>query len=403
MEIKNFRIEPKGRLTTACATVVWEDSGRKQEDVYFGTTGEFAGDLTAAPEAFLLGCALPAVFLGEKRIKINGEICSSLKQGIETNLQTFRKWYGPQYQPIPIEAPPRKSSLKNCKNRAALFLSGGIDSLYSLRINRLKVPFENTLSVKDCFVVHGFDIGYEDGRPEDDIVFERALRSLKSITDDAKTSLISVYTNIRRLHNDLHFWEKCFHGAALAAVAHCFTSRINRVTIASSHAPENLEPWGSHPKIDSNYSSRDFYVIHDELFPRFKKTKVVADWDVALDNLRVCTSNKEDLLNCGKCRKCLRTKVQLLALGKLAASKAFVMKEIPLEDFRGVVKSTSHEDFEIHYLGIVNDLQRQGRHDIADIIMEDTGWKSNIRRWDAAYLNGCLTQGWGLIRRLTLP
>lgn len=86
-------------------------------------------------------------------------------------------------------------------------------------------------------------------------------------------------------------------------------------------------PFGSHPLLDPNYSSCDLQIRHDGiLLSRLDKTRLVAEWDVALENLRVCNNQnriKPGALNCGQCEKCLRTKLALLALGKLDKTRAF--------------------------------------------------------------------------------
>lgn len=259
---------------------------------------------------------------GEKRIFIDAEICPELRNGMLTAMSWIRQWYGPELRLVRIEAktqtrlPTRRTSA-----RAGLFLSGGIDSLSSLRSNRLNFPLEHPGSFKDGLLIHGIEKG------KDLELYKHVFSSLSEIAQDAKLNLIPVYTNVRQLDDDNVFWGDQFLGAALSAVAHAFSRRLNAASIPATYDLRNLVANGSHPLLDPNYSSSDLQIRHDGiLLSRLSKTELVADWDVALQNVRVCNNPKKLMpgaLNCGQCEKCLRTKLALLALGKLDKTRAF--------------------------------------------------------------------------------
>jgi hypothetical protein len=57
-------------------------------------------------------------------------------------------------------------------------------------------------------------------------------------------------------------------------------------------------------------------VVHDGgRFSRLEKVRDLVNWPTALGALRVCPAQLEDGGNCGKCEKCLRTRLELLAAG----------------------------------------------------------------------------------------
>jgi len=393
VEIKNIREETRDGLSRAVATVVWEDVDKASLDIYFETSDEFRDDLVVNPNAFLVGCCLPAMYLGEKRIKIEGEVCSILHKGIVTNIQTFRKWYGSQYRPIQIDANIKASSTStNRRNRAGLFFSGGVDSIFSLRNNRLTYPLNHPSSIKDCFLVHGFDIYHDENSEKKFDIFDRAMKSAAEVAKEAQVNLIPVFTNVRHLYSDVDFWIKWFHGAALSSVAHCFTSRISMMYIASTDSPRNLQPWGSHPSLDRNYSSLDLKIIHDKLSARIEKIKIIADWDIALQNLRVCTINHDKFLNCGRCIKCIKTMAMLLAIGKLKYAEAFPIHDLSPQELKRAFRHQNQIDFKINYLALVDLLEAQKRYDLARAILDDAGAKGNIRRFDEQCLGGKLAK-----------
>jgi hypothetical protein len=213
--------------------------------------------------------------------------------------------------------------------RTGMFMSGGMDSLAALRLNRLNYPESHPGFIKDSFFLHGFDIGGVVERGMKYHVFERAKDAINQITSDAKVKLIPVYTNIRHLCDERDLWLDSFFGAVLASIAHTFSKRMNMVFIGSSYDIPNLHSCGSHPLLDPEYSSYDMRIRHrDYELSRLEKIKIVSKWDVAFQNFRVCLANVPDRLNCGKCEKCVRTMTELTALGLLPKTKAFVENEI---------------------------------------------------------------------------
>ena len=55
--------------------------------------------------------------------------------------------------------------------------------------------------------------------------------------------------------------------------------------------------------------------IHEQ-----KKVNEISEWKVGVENLRVCWQGVLNDRNCGKCEKCIRTKLNFLACGNLIPS-----------------------------------------------------------------------------------
>jgi hypothetical protein len=161
---------------------------------------------------------------------------------------------------VQIDAASSGIILCSTAANAACFLSGGVDSLATLRINRRDYPLDHPYAVKDCLIVHGFDIGGREGPGDEAAYFARVLAAATPVAQDAGVNLIPVFTNLRHLDDDVTFWMYEFHGAALAAVAHALSRRIGRVYIAGTMHVPYLEPWGSHPALDPNYSTIDLRI-----------------------------------------------------------------------------------------------------------------------------------------------
>ncbi|MDL2121671.1 MAG: hypothetical protein LWX51_01020 [Deltaproteobacteria bacterium] len=409
MRIETLRSEGNGTRARVAATVTWEDCDRPVQEVYFETEADFSDSLSCNPHAFLVGCILPALNNREKRLFIDAEICPELRDGLFTAMSWIRHWYyEPNRELVSIEAKARSTLPATTRpQRTGLFFSGGIDSLAALRANRLHFPMTHPRSIKDGILIYGQNIE-SDTRPE---TFQRAVRALSDVAQDAQIRLVPIYTNIRSLDEERRLFDMSL-AAILSAVAHALAGRLTGVSISSSDSIPGLsllditfaKPYGSHPLLDPNYSSVDLRVWHDAMtLSRLDKTRLVADWDVALQNIKVCGPNWPGD-NCGQCEKCVRTMLALLALDVLKDTKAFPGNDVSEQLLSGVgikrpisrVSYTVDED----YLELVPLLEKRGRHDLIRIIKwklsryrgDSEGWRKRLQHLDVRFLNGNLAR-----------
>ena len=411
MKIHDFGSSTAGGMARISATVTWEDSAHDRQEIYMETNACFADDLNCNPNAFLLAAVIPAMRRGERRVLVDGVVCPQLRNGLITAMQILERWYGKSPQgSVTIEATQGfEPRLPRQPSRTASFMSGGVDSLTTLRCNRLDFPLDHPGSIRDCFFVYGFDMGFEidmgdfktlDKSKEN---FELVVSSLAKLAEEAKTTLIPVYWNIRCLNGDSgvgQLFVMQSHGAALGAVAHAFSRRITTATIGSSYNIRELEPWGSHPLLDPNYSSAEVYIQHDGArFSRLEKVGLIAEWDAALKTLRTCGNplRPGDLINCGRCEKCLRTMVELVAYDKLKQCKTFPLTDVSAEMLQALNVSFYSESRspwtfltvgnECHWRHLLSPLKRIGRIDLVEVIeaklAEYERWQKRLNRKDA--------------------
>jgi len=401
MRIENLRKIKENNIEKAVATVIFEDNDRAPADVYFHTSEEYNHFIGLNPDAFVLAAYTSAMFSGEKRIYIEGKIDENLKKGLLLNMKCFQRWYGRKYKVIPIESSNIGISQMNNPNRnTGAFFSGGIDSIYTLQNNRLKYSPDHPLHIKDCFIIHGFDMYWSSQHNKDIHIFERAVKRARLITEETGTNLIPVFTNLRHhFYGDRGFWGSWHHGAALAAVSHCFTSRVKSIFIASSFSPSMIEPWGTHPLIDPNHSSSYLKVIHDDLCSTIEKLELISTWETAFQNIRSCYQNDETLLNCCHCEKCVRIMITLMALGILDKSHAFPIHHISPELLRNAIREHRIERFfRGSYLQLVPFLKKHGYIDMANIVLQENKLKSKLRRLDQRYFHGKLKKLINILR-----
>jgi hypothetical protein len=368
MKLFNLHTEKNERSIRAAATVGFEDCGRPDQEIFIETETAYADAIFANPHAFAVGCLIPALYFGERRLALDQAICPRLKEGLETVTALMRHWTQGTFQPLAIDAPLTRTALHTTKNRhAAIFLSGGMDSLAALKRIRDHYAPTHPGYPRDALLVHGFDIGGVIERGAKYPVFERARAAMTPVAADAGLRLIPIYTNLRHLCDDRDLWLNQFFGAVLAAAVHAFSPRINLAWLASSYDIPHLHPCGSHPLLDPEYGSSDLQIRHRDVgLSRMEKLQIVAGWEVAFQNFRVCLANVPDKLNCGRCEKCVRTMLELEALGLLQKTRAFEADRVDpawLDAFRITIRV--REPF---YEELIEPLRRRGRGDLAEKI-----------------------------------
>ena len=252
---------------------------------------------------------------------MEAEVSPELLDGLPTVMSWLRIWFRPNSRLVQIEAKPsHKGVVTRPSERAGFFFSGGVDSLATLSSNRRIFPRQHPGSIKDGLIVFGLEVEQPDA-------FAVAEKAVADVAADSGVTLLPISTNVRLLDEDWVSGGDEFQGAALAAVGHAFAGRLTVLSIAATYDAANMGPWGSHPVLDPNFSTHTLRVHHDGVaLSRLEKVRSLLDWPVALQRLRVCNRSefyKPGMLNCGKCEKCVRTMLELLAVGALEKSGHF--------------------------------------------------------------------------------
>ena len=300
------------------ATVEWEDRPYPEQVLEFEINdGEILEELAEpCADAFLAACFPLAALHGEARVRIEEKPCPMLVEGLRTAHAWWASWGGMHSCAPTIEIPaPGRSRTLTAPRRAVSCLSGGVDGLHTLMHNRRLYRKGDPAYIREALFIHGFDIGKRPRDPENER-FRTALGRLEPVAAEAGVRLIPCRTNLRHLPSKPGFWANRHNGAALAAVGHAATLGPAYLFVGGTYHVSNPVPVGSHPAVDGLFSSQRLTVIHDgSRFSRLEKVRDLASWPTALAALRVCPGNGGDQPNCGRCEKCLRTRLELLAAG----------------------------------------------------------------------------------------
>jgi len=280
-----------------------------------------------------------------------------------------------------------------------MFFSGGIDSLSSLRKNRLNFPLEHPWSVKDGLLIFGLETDQIEK-------FEYVKKSLQTLTEQTGLTLIPIYTNVRYLDDDWMFWQRMFQDSVYASVAHLLAKRLNVVSISSTYDIPHMQRDGSHPLLDINYSSSDLLLRHDAIqLSRLDKMRLVAGWDLGFQNIRTCNNShlyEKGHLNCGRCFKCVSAMLAFMALGVLDQTRAFPPTGLTPKLCDSVIEI--YKTTLCFYEDLPPLLTEKGRDDLAKVIEKKIsayndkqarlvfyqGLREMAKRADQKFLNGAL-------------
>jgi hypothetical protein len=275
----------------------------------------------------------------------------------------------------------------------------------------LDFPLDHPAAIRDCFFFFGFtryDFDVKGPVPERATDFERRLARLSELAREARITIIPISSNLRSLSRDKESWSLRGLGAGLSSLAHTFSRRITRALIGSSGSAGLPKPWGTHPLLDSHYSSGALEIQHDGLWlSRIQKTAIVADWEAALAIMQCCWQEEltPEIINCGKCAKCARTMIHLAALGKLENTGVFPTRDVTPE----MIRTAPFEGRQIGGLEpCIEMFARRNRPDLAAALerrIEEfqesearaQGWRRVIRGWDRRFAGGLLARS---VRRI---
>ena len=276
------------------------------DTLWFDLEPEHADCRTQVADPFVLAMLFPAMQSGSN-LFVHGQVSRKLLANLEYFQAVWHNWMPFRYSSVRIEADLEVQAGAVGDSTLSMF-SGGLDSCFSIYRHHRGLVGRRNLRIDACLMVHGLDIPVDEADQ-----FLEAAENSRQILDSISTPLWRMRTNFRSLPAD---WEHS-HGTGLAACLHCYAGRFRRGVIASTQSTNSLDfPWGSHVFTDPLLSCDRFEIINDgSETARLYKPRLVADWPEAMRRLRVCWQSERRAHNCGRCRKCLLTKIAFMANG----------------------------------------------------------------------------------------
>lgn len=260
-------------------------------------------DVNPTSDTFLISTLIPAMKWGES-LHVKGEISPRLLSQIPTIQHILHSWYS-ELKRVEVKCEVKPTSAVHRGTKVACFFSGGVDSFYTL----LKHIDEITTIV----YIRGFDVGVDERD-----YLDMMSREVKKMADEMGKELVEVETNIHVFGDRCVDWSFQYHGSALGSVASLLSAQIGKIYVPSSYSYKDIFPWGTHPLLDSLWSTEMVEMVHDGCeASRIEKMERIVSSTCALRYLRVCTDRESGRYNCSDCEKCIRTMIGLYAFGAL--------------------------------------------------------------------------------------
>lgn len=299
----------KPSLKGQTLTVAAKAEGRNLASVFY----EFAGDLhpsdAGIANAALVGF-MPYAMRKGMDIFVEGAVDVDLLEALEEAQDAWSLWHPTRFKAVSISAEETRAQKLPETRSAVIAFSGGLDASYALHAHKKQIIGRRSLDVKAAALVHGFDLPLDR---ED--WFLEARKKASAITTSYDVPLVTVRTNWRSIGAP---WEQSFI-FAISSVIHQFKGVFGHGIIAADETYDGeILGWGSN-SITNQLMSGPSFPLHFTGAGKWRteKARSVGPEKAVIENLRVCWERPDSLGNCGKCEKCLRTKLNFQAVGVL--------------------------------------------------------------------------------------
>lgn len=270
---------------------------------------DIAGDLLPPPSPLhdfaLIATIFYAMRSGEP-LHIAGPVSSILLQNIEEFQEAWALWRPADYRVIEVTADEERSCSLEAHKQGVFAFSGGVDGTFALLRHYFKDAGKRTCKPKAMMLVHGFDIPLSQSA-----AFETTVAAARKTANKLELPLSTVRTDWKSAL--CKNWELEF-AAGLTACLHQFAGVAGVGVFGADEDYAHIElPWGSNPA--TNHLLSGAFRIHSEGagFTRTERVRYIASHPEFAAGLRVCWEGPATGSNCGKCEKCVRTKLNFMA------------------------------------------------------------------------------------------
>ena len=241
-------------------------------------------------------------------LRVHGDITDTALYNLDEFIRAWAQWRPKTYKYFEIRPDNVVSPNRVPMRRAISTFSGGVDANFTLVRNKTRLD-QGGYDIKSVLMIHGFDVDYDN-----DGEFRQLVARVQPTLDEFGVDLKIVKTSSKLLSQD---WEDSF-GAQLSGCLHQFSGAYDTALIGSSEPYTALVyPLGSTPITDRLFSGGLMNVVHDGAqFTRTAKVEFLVNFPSVVNRLKVCWEGSAQHENCGVCEKCIRTRLNFVAVGK---------------------------------------------------------------------------------------
>jgi len=294
-------------------------------------------------------------------IEVEGVLSEKYFNGVNKAKDIFKKWWPHWFGETEII--PQKLTTERIKNHpqeVGCCFSGGVDSFYTLyKHYGEREPDSKARVSHGLFALIGPPFSWK--KPE---LYERYFKKNKFELEKLGINLTSAKSNV---FDFLSEWDWLYgHGPATISTVLLLENLFSRFLIPSTYQKGHNFRIGTNIETDFLFSTENIEFAHDgSEASRAEKTFALSEWGPTYPLLNVCLERTNDMQNCGKCVKCMRTMVFLELKNKLDQYQMFP-KTLNFSDIR-------KWDLPNEYLrslteGLIEEAVRHQRDDIAECL-----------------------------------
>jgi hypothetical protein len=245
-------------------------------------------------------------------LHVEGRVSRDLLDRLEHFQEIWSLWRPDLYRKVKVTADaevdvPRRDPKR--LDSAVCAFSGGVDGTATAWRHHNGEAGRTSRRLKAGVLIWGFDIPLQARE-----AWAVASATASATFNDIQAPLALVRTNWRA--EVCTEWEMEFATGMLACLRQ-WDEDVGTLLYGSDEEYSRLTmPWGSHPLVTLLLASQDSAVVYDGGgMSRCQKVAAISRWKAGYDNLRVCWQGEMTGQNCGRCEKCIRTKLNVIASG----------------------------------------------------------------------------------------
>lgn len=283
------------------------DAGGERRELWYERLDQRLGD-AGRLDVGLAGSIMSWHLRGVDELHIHGPVSRTLLRNLDELQRVWTKWRPGRYRHVALLADEVIDDVPEGSGAVAAF-SGGVDATFAVWQHTIATPSVASIPLHDAVMVHGFDILYD----RDDDVFAAAVSRGEKMLASTGVPLAQVKTNFRTIGLK---WVDSF-GVGIGSVLLLWqdSRRIGLIGSSEDYGAF-LRPWGSTPVQDWMTSTGSMEIRHEGGgYSRTEKVAALLNWPEAMQHLRVCWQGPSLDRNCGTCEKCVRTILNIRAVG----------------------------------------------------------------------------------------
>ena len=295
------------------------DLGGKKEEVYIRLPISEKEYLTNMYDPYVVFNIFKMMSIGGD-CYIRGKVSKSLLDNLEMFVNCWKIWLPDKCKDIKIIADEEIDEPVKLNNDGIMCFSGGLDSVTTLYRHHKGLAGRNNRNIKKLLAITGArDLssrrGYSDKSYQE--FYNKKMNRMESISSDLGFNVVHVLTNLTDTDTIFEWGDEFI--ALFVSIMMLYQDNYNNLIMASDEfvgQDSIVVPHGSNPISNNFLQSNKFKLITDGQFmTRLDKLETIKDWDFALKNMLACDEcYTETNKLCGKCYKCLVTKLNYKAL-----------------------------------------------------------------------------------------